>query len=74
MTADNWDYEVFRIGAIKTLACAYNQEHNWADDEDPSATNELIREVEAIHRDLLAKLGERPARLEPEPMDPNLPF
>lgn len=74
MTADDWDHEVFRIGAIKTLACAYNQEHNWADDEDPSATTELIREVEAIHTYMLAKLGERPARPKPEQMDPNLPF
>ncbi len=65
MTRDEWDRRSFEIDAIKALATAYSNEHDWDADEDPSATSDLINEADSLHARLLAELGPPP---EPEPV------
>lgn len=60
MTRDEWDQAKFELDCLSCLAAAYEQEHNWENDEDPSATNELLIEVRALHAKLVSQLGQPP--------------
>ena len=66
--------QAHEIGWLKTLCDCYESEHDFDDDEDTSATYEMLREVRGIHDKLLADLGDAPAQPEPVPADPNMPF
>lgn len=60
MTRDEWQQRAFGIDAIRTLASAYSNEHDWDADEDPSATSELLAEVDSLYAKLMAELGPPP--------------
>lgn len=70
----DWDWRMFRLDAIKTLAAAYEEEHDFDADEDPQATYELLDDVRSIHAELVAALGDPPPAPEPIPADPEIPF
>jgi hypothetical protein len=60
MTYDDWWERAHEINALKDLCIVYRQEHDWANDEDTDATEDMLRTVIAIHADLMAKLGDPP--------------
>lgn len=60
MTYDDWWERAHYLGALRTLAASYRQEHDWANDEDTDATEECLRDVLAIHKELMDALGEAP--------------
>lgn len=43
----------WQIGWIKTLVTEHRKEHDWAGDEDPAATEEMLREASAVADELL---------------------
>ena len=78
MTQEEFNYEEFRLTWLKKLAEAYEAEHDWEEDEDPSATLEMLTEVKALAAELVAahllhrdKIEPPPA---PQPDRPPLPF
>lgn len=73
MTRGEYAYRSTRIGWIKTLCSAYEQEHNYRLDDDPSATSEMLAECRALADEMIAALPSP----EPEPVaaaDPDIPF
>lgn len=71
---EEWDYRAYRIGWLETLCAMYEQGHDWENDEDPSATREMLREVRAVHAELIGQLGDRPTAAVEEAVSSNIPF
>jgi hypothetical protein len=69
-----WFERSHTVEWLKTLCDAYGLEHDWKNDEDTSATLEMLREVRAIHDQLIRDIGEPPPAPEPVPANPDIPF
>lgn len=53
LTGTDDPYEAnFSLGAIGCLIAMFKQEHDWDEDEDPSATDEMLTECESLLRGL----------------------
>lgn len=70
---DRIELRLQRIGWLRALVATFSEEHSWAEDEDPAATGECLRECRALAAELEAEL---PALepLEAMPDDPTIPF
>lgn len=42
----NLPRELALLANLRTLARSYRQEHSWADDDDPSATRDILYTIE----------------------------
>lgn len=57
---EDWE----RIGWLRTLIGAYDREHDWCEDEDPSATSEMLRECRNLADELESELPAKAPRLD----------
>lgn len=73
MTEDEYDDCYQRLQWLNCLIVSYRQEHNWDQDEDAGATEEMLRESHTILTTLLEVMGDRPER-PPVKEDPEMPF
>ena len=48
MTADEADIKRERLAWLRCLIVMYRDEHDWKGDEDPEATDEMLRECETL--------------------------
>lgn len=62
-----------RIGWLRTLISSYDSEHDWGADEDPTATQEMLRECHSLADDLEGQLPPEQPETTTEP-DPSVPF
>lgn len=74
MTQDEHAYRVTRIGWIKTLCSAYEQEHDWENDGDSSATHEMLTECRALADEMIAAMPKPDETVRVLVADPDLPF
>lgn len=76
---DRLDFVRLRIGWIKALASAYEAEHDWAEDEDPSATREMLAECRSVADEMLGQIDDHESRIRVPIVsvaadDPDIPF
>ena len=63
-----------RLAWLTILINSYDQEHDWANDEDPAATNEMLREVRSLADELEHKALPAPETPEQSPINDSIPF
>jgi hypothetical protein len=63
-----------RLSWLTCLLNCYRQEHDWNADEDPSATAEMLAQVESLADELEAKAAPAPPIAPSCEADPDMPF
>lgn len=63
-----------RLAWLTILISSYKAEHDWENDVDPSATDEMLREVTELANELEQKVAPAPEELQPSPTPDEIPL